>query len=227
VTPPLSKSTVTPFETVVRPIIGDDYDTAFTKRNDELDASLSAEEQLSVEALAELYVSVGAIHDADCRSKVRSGLISALKSLRKSAEARKKKADTRRAGTYRFRAVAPDGTELTYPKIGTKYLNRRYAMLRRDIPKPHDEIVANVKAHYAPYLTEESTEAYRAKIQAATDRDIAEEIRLQEDRCYEWRLWTYGAPLLRMQKHVAAHKNDPKRRFPYELIIVEGTPFEI
>ena len=223
---------MTPFESILRPLVGDAYDTIFAPRAsadpDGAPAPLAEGEQRLLAALAALHVDADALADAEVRTKVRYGLASAMKSIRRGAERRHAKtvAAARRGGVplYRFRVTAPDGTELVYPVRGIKNIERRRVLIGRHIPKPSDQIEVTVREYYAPHLAASPTAEYTAKLEEAIARDIAAEIEIQAGP-HKWRVWTYGAEVANAVQY-SRYDNKPSDRWHYEMLQLDGVPFD-
>lgn len=221
------------FENIVRPLIGDMYDTAFPARRTDVQyasAALDADERHMVVTLVELYLGAACLKNTDARDKARQGMVSAMKSIRKSAELRHQKEDAtakRGAARYRYRAIAPDGAEVLFPARGTKRLGRGCALIYRGIPKPADQIKASVEAHYARHLSEASSEAHAALIREAVARDIETEIAIQNKYPSEWSVWDWGWNRSAMERQAARFANEYTDRYHDECLVVEGTPFEV
>jgi hypothetical protein len=221
---------MTPFETIVRKHIGDEYDAAFPPRSNEVDAGLTSIEESMVEVLADMYGRAVGLDVEEVQAKVRHALATALKSLRKSAETRKKKADAlvkrSSAPLYRYRIIAPDGTEILYPTRGTIHTNRTHALIYRYTPTPTDQIEANVRRYYAHHLGKSQSDDHTAKLHAAIARDIATEIRLQAEKSESgWWLVDFSARRSTIEKTAKRWASKPTDRWQYEHMIVEGTPF--
>lgn len=222
---------MTPFEAIVRPTIGDAYDAAFPARPllerkpGATDASLTADEQHVAEALCDVYARAACLKNAATQHKVRTGVVSALKSLRLSAETRKGRAEVAavRGTRYRFRATAPDGTEILYPRNGTKHIGRRYARIYRRTPKPTDQIEVTVRAHYAPHFASSPSAEFTARLEEAVARDIAREIEIQNDHS-AWYVSDYGSSYALRDPY--RRENEPTARWHYESAVVEGSPFD-
>ena len=218
------------FESIVRPIIGDAYDAEFPLRSKEYTSDLTSDEQCMAEELAMLYVRADCIVSKDVRSNVRTGLISSLKSVRKSSELRWKRLDerARRNGVplYRFRVTTPDGTKFTYPKRGTKYADRGHVVLYRHISKPRDQIEATIKDYYAPYLAKSTSEERTKDLHAAIVRDIEMEIVLQNNVPDMWWIWSSGT-LASVNLECKDRVNEPTARWHYEYLQLEGTAFDV
>lgn len=235
------------FEQTIRAVMGDDYDTCFPARRTvapDLNEVLTDAEAAFAADLARLYRSASDLGSAE---KIRRSLIGALKTIRRDAEARRAKemALAARGGRlkYRFRATAPDGTELIYPSNGTIRANRRYALLRRSLPTDPAVIRLYVERYYQPYVqhAEETGDAARKeKLLEAIERDLAVEItndekRAHEWRTHEWRVWDHGDNLRYWENKRARNEKEDAffgegklpPRYRYEWAVVEGTPFPI
>jgi hypothetical protein len=228
---PALREVVTPFENIVRPIIGDAYDTAFPTRRKEVDASLTSNEESMIQALSKLYSRAMRLEVEEVRTKVLHGLAVSLKSMRLNAELRKKKAEivAKRieVPVYRYRVTAPDGTELLYPARGTIHTNRKYAQICRRVPKPVDQIEETIKRYYEHHLNKSQSEDHTAKLHAAIARDIETEIRLQSEMDLDWWLSDFSARRSTLERDAQRWKNGPTQRWHYEHLIVEGIPFNI
>lgn len=230
------------FEQTIRAVMGDDYDTCFPARSTvapDLNAELSEAEAAFAADLARLYRSAS---DLGSSEKIRHSLIGALKTVRRGAEARKEKelALAARGGRlkYRFRATAPDGTELIYPSNGTIRANRRYALLRRSLPADPAVIRLYVERYYQPYVqhAEKTGDAARKeKLLEAIERDLAVEITNDEKHTYEWQVWDHGDDLRYWENKRAKNEKEDAffgegklpPRYRSEWTVVEGTPFPI
>jgi hypothetical protein len=228
---PTSRQVVTPFESLVRPLIGDAYDAAFPERSTEADASLSADEQSMVQALCELHARAACIEDEDVRATARHALVLSLKALRKSAETRKKRdsavAKRKANPLYQFRAITPDGKEIVFPKRPTRHVTHRYALLRRPVLRPVEQIEANVRADYASRWARVMPNSQRDQLANEILGNIEAEIAEQEDQDFTWRFWDNGGRLDLFEKRAQKHRNHPRARWPDEFTVIEGTPFNI
>jgi hypothetical protein len=227
------------FEQLVRPVMGEDYDTRFPARSTatpDLNAELSEAEAAFIADWARLYSAASNLGSVE---KIRHRLIGALKTIRLDAEARKRRelALAARGGRpkYRYRVCTPDGTEVTYPKIGTIYADERYALLWRQLPTDPAVVRLHVERHYKPYVTHArqiGDEEREEKLLAAIERDLAVEIARDEARVSKWGVWTFGANLRRIEGERDSYANrgmggELPPRHQYEYIIAEGTPFPV
>lgn len=230
------------FEQTIRAVMGDDYDTRFPARSTvapDLNEVLTDAEAAFAADLARMYRSTSNLTSAE---KIRSSLIGALKTIRRDAEARRGQelALAARGGRlkYRFRATAPDGTELIYPSNGTIRANRRYALLRRSLPTDPAVIRLYVERYYQPYVqhAEETGDAARKeKLLEAIERDLAVEITGDKKRTHEWRVWDHGDNLRYWENKRARNEKEDAffgegelpPRYRCEWAVVEGTPFPI
>lgn len=227
---PTSREVVTPFEILVRPLIGDAYDAAFPERCTEEAASLNADEQNMIEALCELHARAACIENEEARANTRHALVLGLKALRKSAETRlKKERAIAKRGTeprYRFRATTPDGNVIEYPDRATKNINQRYALLYRYVRKPVEHIEANVRADYASRWDRVMPDDHRVQLANEIYNNFKAEIAEQEDRNYTWRFWDSGDRPDLFERRIRRHVNKPTDRWPHEFMMVEGTAFD-
>lgn len=223
-----------PFEAIVRPILGDAYDSAFPHRRSAdvniLDAKHTPDEVRMVATLAEMYVAASAVDDVKSRDKIRNGITMSLKSLRKAAELRKQKHDAilrmDERPLYRYRGVAPDGTELTWPTRATVKANKRYALFWRYVPKPVEDIRVAVEAYYINYLNDAKTEQRREDLLLSIERDIVKEVKLQSELNTDWdfrEMATLPKPLTKRADW--SNINEPTDRYYVEAIVVEGDPY--
>lgn len=229
------------FEQLVRPVMGEDYDTRFPARSTatpDLNAELSEAEAAFIADWARLYSAASNLGSVE---KIRHSLIGALKTIRRDAEARKKSelALAARGGRlkYRFRVIAPDGDELMYPSNGTIHANRIYAMLSRAVRPDPILIRRHVENYYAPYLTKaraNNDTAREAALLEACERDVAGMNSTFERRSYGWRVREDGSDRRRLEREMAriVAQNDSSEIFlpslyQYEYVIVEGTPFPV
>jgi hypothetical protein len=222
-----SRQVVTPFEILVRPLIGDAYDAAFPERATEPDASLNADEQGMVEALCELHARAACIKDEDVRATTRHALVLVLKALRRSAETRTKKERLRSKPLYRFRVTTPDGNVIEYPTRGTKNINQRHVLLYRNVRKPIEHIKANVRADYASRWHRVMPEDHRIRLANEIHRNFEAEVAEQEDKDFTWRLWDSSDRPDLFEKKIRTHVIKPTDRWPKEFMLAEGTPFDI
>jgi len=223
-----------PFEAIVRPILGDAYDSAFPHRRSAdvniLDAKHTPDEARMAATLADMYVAANTVEDVKSRDKIRSGIVLALKSLRKAAELRKQKHDAilrmDERPLYRYRGVAPDGTELTWPTRATIKANKRYALFWRYVPKPVEDIRVAVEAYYINYLNEAKTEQRREDLLLSIERDIVKEVKLQSELNTDWdfrEMATLPKTLTKLADW--SNINEPTDRYYVEAIVVEGDPY--
>lgn len=223
-----------PFEAIVRPILGDAYDSAFPHRRSAdvniLDAKHTPDEAHMVATLAEMYVAASAVDDVKSRDKIRNGITMSLKSLRKAAELRKQKHDAilrmDERPLYRYRGVAPDGTELSWPTRATVKANKRYALFWRYVPKPVEDIRVAVEAYYINYLNDAKTEQRREDLLLSIERDIVKEVKLQSELNTDWdfrEMATLPKTLTKLADW--SNINEPTDRYYVEAIVVEGDPY--
>jgi hypothetical protein len=224
---PTSRQVVTPFESLVRPLIGDAYDVAFPERATEPKANMNADEQNMIEALCELHDRAACIEEEEARANTRHALVLSLKALRKSAETRTKRERLCATPLYRFRVTTPDGNEIEYPTRGTKHINQRYALLYRPIRKPIEQLQANVRADYASRWDRVMPDDHRAQLANEIYRNFEAEIAEQEERDYTWRLWDSGGRPDLFEKKIRTHVNKPTDRWPKEFLMAEGTAFDV
>lgn len=222
-----SRQVVTPFEILVRPLLGDAYDAAFPERGTEADASLNADEQSMAEALCELHARATCIEDKEARANTRHALELTLKALRKSAETRAKKKRLRAKPLYRFRATTPDGNVIEYPTRGTKHINQRYVLLYRDVKKSTEHIEANVRADYASRWDADLSDSRRVQLANEIYNNFKAEVAEQEDVDRLWRRWDSSDRPDLFEKKIRTHVIKPTDRWPHEYMMVEATPFDI
>lgn len=222
-----SRKVVTPFEILVRPLLGDAYDAAFPERAAEADASLNADEQSMAETLCELHARAACIEDEEARANTRHALALTLKALRKNAEMRAKKKRLGAKPLYRFRVTTPDGNVIEYPRRGTKNINQRYALLYRRVPKPVEHIKANVSADYASRWARVMPESDRIKLANEIHRNFEAEVAEQEDIEGTWGLWDSGDRPDLFEKKIRTHVIKPTDCWPKEFMMAEAVPFNI
>jgi hypothetical protein len=223
------------FEQIVRPLIGDDYDTRFPARSTaapDLNAELSEAEAAFAADLARLYNATSNLASVE---KIQHSLTGALKTIRLDAEARKKSelALVARGGRtkYRFRAAAPDGTELVFPKNGTIYLGNRHAVLWRLLPCDPVGIRRYYEENYQSSIEnaqKTGDKALEEYFLEARERLIARDILRNKDHSREWSVWTSG-DLRWVEREKARREHDGKTRaiYHYEYVTVEGEPFPL
>jgi hypothetical protein len=224
---PALRQVVTPFESLVRPLIGDAYDAAFPERCTEETASLNADEQSMIEALCELHARAACVKDEEARANTRHALELTLKALRKSAETRAKKERLCAKPRYRFRVTTPDGNVIEYPRRGTKNINQRYVLLYRDARKPVEHIEANVRADYASRWDRDMPDDHRVQLANEIYKNFKAEVAEQEDVDRTWRLWDSGSRPDLFEKKIRTHVIKPTDRWPKEFMLAEGTPFDV
>lgn len=225
-----------PFEAIVRPIIGAAYDEAFPHRASTdvnvLNAEHTSQEVAMITSLAEVYVAAKSIANNGSRDKVRHGVVLALKSLRKTAELRKQQQDTflrrEQRPVYRYRAVSPDGQELTYPKNGTVKANKRYALIWRRVPKTPEQIRETVEEYYRSYMNDAKTDQRRHDLRLGIERDISKELAENAKLPELWEVRDFSTrPNTLMHYCYAMNKSEVRDRYHVEAAIVEGTPYQI
>ena len=223
-----------PFEAIVRPILGDAYDSAFPHRRSAdvniLDAKHTPDEAHMVATLADMYVAANTVEDVKSRDKIRNGIVLALKSLRKAAELRKQKYDAilrmDERPLYRYRGVAPDGTELSWPTRATVKANKRCALFWRRVPKPVEGIRVAVEGHYINYMNEAKTEQRREDLLLSIERDIVKEVKLQAELNTDWAFKEMATlPRALTKRADWCNINVQTDRYYVEAIVVEGDPY--
>ena len=224
---PTSRRVVTAFERLVRPLLGDAYDTAFPERGEEPDASLNADEQSMAEALCELHARAACIGDEEARANTRHALALTLKALRKNAETRAKRTRLGGKPLYRFRVTTPDGNVIEYPRRGTKNIDKRYALLYRPIRKTIEQIKATIRERYASRWDRVMPDNHRIKLANEIHRNFEAQVADQEDQDYSWGLWDSGARPDIFEKRIREHVNEPTDHRPKEFMLAEGVPFNI
>jgi hypothetical protein len=226
-----SRKVVTPFESLVRPLLGDAYDAAFPKRGTEPDASLNADEQSMVETLCELHTRATCIEDGEVRATARHALVLSMKALRRSAETRaKRERALAKRGTeprYLFRATTPDGNVIEYPNRATKNINQRYVLLHRRVRRPIEQLEAIVRADYASRWARAMSDSYRNQLANEILNNIEAEIAEQEEADYTWRFYDTGDRPDLFEKKIRRHVNKPTDRWPHEFTMIEGIAFNI
>ena len=224
---PASRQVVTPFERLVRPLLGDAYDAAFPERGEEPDASLNADEQSMAEALCELHARAACIGDEEARANTRHALALTLKALRKNAETRAKRTRLGGKPLYRFRVTTPDGNVIEYPRRGTKNIDKRYALLYRPIRKTIEQIKATVREDYASRWARVMPESDRIRLANQIHRTFEIRVAKEEDQDYTWGLWDHGDRPDLFEKKIREHVNEPTDDWPKEFMLAEGVPFNI
>jgi hypothetical protein len=222
-----SRKVVTPFERLVRPLLGDAYDAAFPERAAEADASLNADEQSMAEALCELHARAACIEDEEARANTRHALALTLKALRKNAETRAKKKRLGAKPLYRFRVTTPDGNVIEYPRRGTKNINQRYVLLYRPIQKTIEQIKATVREDYASRWARVMPESDRIRLANQIHRTFEIRVAKEEDQDYTWRLWDSSDRRDLIEKKIRTHVIEPTDRWPKEFMLAEAVPFNI
>lgn len=216
-----------PFEAIVRPIVGAAYDEAFPHRASTdvnvLNAEHTSQEVAMITMLAGVYAAVSTIDSSSSYEKVRHSVVMALKSLRKTAELRKQQRPV-----YRYRAVSPDGQELTYPKNGTVKADKRYAIIWRRVPKTPEQIRETVEEYYRSYMNEAKTDQRRLDLRLGIERDISKELAENAKLPELWEVRDFSTRPNTLTRYCyAMNKSEVRDRYHVEAAIVEGTPYQI
>jgi hypothetical protein len=226
-----------PFEAIVRPILRVAYDEAFPHRASTdvnvLNAEHTSQEVAMITMLAGVYAAASTIDSSSSSyEKVRHGVMMALKSLRKTAELRKRKFDISlrrdQRPVYRYRAVSPDGQDVTYPKRGTVKADKRYALIWRRVPKPPEQIREAVEDYYRSYMNDAKTDQRRHDLRLGIERDIETELAKNAQLPSPWIVRNFAnKPSALTHERNLWNRNAAQDRYHREAEIVEGTPYQI